>query len=195
MVDRDHADPGADPVGAERDHGHRAIASPDVDRRSVPPLLPARQQPRRTEPRDVVQRRLLDCGRVHGRRGRDLHVLERRLPGLVHPSADRLLPAAQAPAERAPAVQAARVDEVRGAVHRSRLRGHLLLRRPRVRELHVQRGRPQDTAVLLHRLGGAPVLPAVLRVSEAGRGQTACAGGGRWSRAGTPAPIAGASDP
>ncbi len=68
------------------------------------------------EPRDVVQRRLLDRGRVHGRRGRDLHVLERRLPGLVHPGADRLLPAAQAPAERAPAVQAARVDEVRRAL-------------------------------------------------------------------------------
>ena len=64
----------------------------------------------------------------------------------------------------------------------ARVRGHLLLRRPRVRELHVQRGRPQDAAVLLHRLGGAPVLPALLRVSEAGRGQTAGAGGGRWSR-------------
>ena len=41
---------------------------------------------------------VLDRRRVHGRRGRDLHVLERRLPGLVHPGADRLLPAAQAPA-------------------------------------------------------------------------------------------------
>ena len=77
---------------------------------------------------------------------------------------------------------------------RSRLRGHLLLRRPGVRELHVQRGRPHDAAVLLHRLGGAAVLPAVLRVSEAGRGQTAGAGGGDGGR-GSPAPIAGASDP
>ena len=89
------------------------------------------QQARRPEPLDVVQRRLLDRRRVHGRRGRDLHVLERRLPRLVHPGADRLLPAAQAPAERAPAVQAARVDEVRGARDRGRSTDHLLLRRPR----------------------------------------------------------------
>ena len=72
-------------------------------------------------------------------RGRDLHVLERRLPGLVHPGADRLLPVAQAPPERPPAVQVAGVDEVRRPVHRGGVRGHLLLRRPRVRKLHVQR--------------------------------------------------------
>ena len=76
---------------------------------------------------------LLDRRGVHGRRRRDLHVLERRLPGRVHPGAGRLLPAAQAPPERPPAVQAARVDEVRGAVHRRRLRDHLLLRRANVR--------------------------------------------------------------
>ena len=40
--------------------GHRALASPDVDRRAVPALLPARQQARRAEPGDVVQRGLLD---------------------------------------------------------------------------------------------------------------------------------------
>jgi len=35
--DRDHADPGTDPVGAEtRIHGHGSVAAPDVDRRSVP---------------------------------------------------------------------------------------------------------------------------------------------------------------
>ena len=92
---------------------------------------------RRPEPLDVVQRRVLDRRRVHGRRGRDLHVLERRLPRLVHPGADRLLPPAQAPAERAATVQAARVDEVRGARDRGLLPDHLLLRRPHVRELHV----------------------------------------------------------
>ncbi len=173
LADRDHADPRADPLGAERDHRHRALASPDVDRRPVPALLPAGQQARRAEPLDVVQRRLLDRGRVHGRRRRDLHVLERRLPGLVHPGADRLLPAAQAPPERAPAVQAARVDEVRGAGDRRRVRDHLLLRRAGVRDLLVQRRRAQDAALLLHRLGRAALLPAVLRVPQARRGQAA----------------------
>ena len=133
VADRDHADPGLDPVGAERDHRDRSLASPDVDRRAVPALLPARQQARRAEPGDVVQRGLLDRRGVHGRRRRDLHVLERRLPGRVHPGAGRLLPAAKAPSECPAAVQAARVDEVRGAVHRRRLRGHLLLRRADVR--------------------------------------------------------------
>ena len=115
VADRVDADPRADPVGAERDHRHGALAAPDVDRRPVPALLPAHQLARRPRPLDDLQRRLLDRRRVHGRRGRDLHVLERRLPRLVHPGADRLLPAAQAPAERAAAVQAARVDEVRRA--------------------------------------------------------------------------------
>ena len=40
--------------------GHRALAAPDVDRRAVPALLPARQPARRPEPVDVVQRGLLD---------------------------------------------------------------------------------------------------------------------------------------
>ncbi len=53
LADRDHADPGADPLGAERDHRHRALAAPDVDRRPVPEVLPARQQPRRAGPLDV----------------------------------------------------------------------------------------------------------------------------------------------
>ncbi len=100
-----------------------------------PQLLPARQPPWRAQPLDVRSTSACSiAGRVHGRRGRDLHVLERRLPGLVHPGARRLLPAAQAPPERAPAVQAARVDEVRRARDRGRVRDHLLLRRPGVRE-------------------------------------------------------------
>ena len=151
--------------------GHRALAAPDVDRRAVPALLPEGQQARRPEPLDVVQRRLLDRGRVHGRRGRDLHVLERRLPRLVHPGADRLLPAAQAPPERAPAVQAAGVDEVRRARDRRDLRDHLLLRRPRVRKLYVQRRGTQDAPVLLHRDRDAAVLPGVLLVAQVRRGQ------------------------
>ena len=76
----------------------------------------------------------------------------------------------------------------------ARLRDHLLLRRARVRELHVQRGRPQDAAVLLHRLGGAAVLPALLRLPQARRGQAA-APAEAMVAPGTPAPIAGASDP
>ena len=51
VADRDHADPGADPVRAERDHGYRPVAAPDVDRRPVPALLPEGQQARRAEPR------------------------------------------------------------------------------------------------------------------------------------------------
>ena len=101
------------------------------------PALPAHQRARRPEPLDVVQRGVLDRGRVHGRRGRDLHVLERRLPRFVHPRADRLLPAAQAPSECPAAVQAARVDEVRRARDRGHLRDHLLLRRARLRQLLV----------------------------------------------------------
>ena len=116
----------------------------------------------------------LDHRGVHGRRRRDLHVLERRIPGLVHPGPDRLLPAAQAPPERPPSVQAARVDEVRGAGHRRGLRDHLLLRRSHVRGLFLQRSRPDDAALLLHRLGGAALLPGLLLVSQARGGQAAC---------------------
>ena len=93
----------------------------------------------------IVQRRLLDHRRVLRRRGRDLHLLQRRLPGLVHPGADRLLPAAKAPAERAAAVQAARVHEVRRAGPGAAVRGDLLLGRPGVRVLLVHRGGPRKT--------------------------------------------------
>ena len=41
---------------------------------------------------------VLDRARVHGRRGRDLHAVQRRVHGVVHPGAGRLLPAAPEPA-------------------------------------------------------------------------------------------------
>ena len=59
------------------------------------------------------------------------------------------------------------------------VRGHLLLRRAGVCELHLQRRRAQDAPVLLHRLGGAVVLLALLRLSQARRGQAACPRGRR----------------
>ena len=65
---------------------------------------------------------------LRGRCGRDLFVLERRLPVLVPARARRLLPASQVQAERAPAGEFARVLQV----HRTRdgrfLRGDLALR-------------------------------------------------------------------
>jgi hypothetical protein len=138
--DRDHADPGADPVRAQRHHRHGALAAPDVLRRALPQVLLEDKLARRPGPLDGVQRGLRDHRRVHGRGGADLHVLERRLPVLVHPGADRLLlPTSVAP-ERTAAVPAARVDEVRGACARVRVRGHLRVGRPRVRLLYLLTG-------------------------------------------------------
>ena len=152
VADRDHADPRADPLGAQRHHRHSPVAPSDVNGRPVPEVLPAGQPPRCAGPRDGLQRRLLDHRRVLRRRRPDLHVLERRLPRLVRPGARRLLPAAQGPAEREAAVQAAGVDEVPGARARRLLHVHLLLRRDHLRELRMQRRRSQDAPVLLHRL-------------------------------------------
>jgi amino acid transporter len=102
-----------------------------------------------------------------GGAGRDLHVLERRLPRIVHPRPHRLLPAAKAPAKPEAAVQAARVDEVRGAGARRGLLSHLLLRRADVRVVLVLAGRTLDAPVLLHRDRGCARLPAAVLVPQA----------------------------
>src|SRR5207244_7212189 len=139
--------------------------------------LPTPEQARRAGPLDDVQRRRDDRRRLHGRRGRDLHVLERRLPRLVPTRARRLLPAPPRPTESTPTVQAARVDEVRRAGARGVLRGDLLLRRACVRLLLVLARGPQHARLLLYRDRHAALVPAALLVPQEGRGQEARGGG------------------
>src|SRR5581483_3554105 len=173
LAGRADADRRAGALGAERDHGLRPLAAPDVGRRAVPALLPEDQQARRARPGDVLQRGLL-AGRDHGRRrGRDLLVLERRLHVLVHPGADRLLPAAPAQAERAPARAAAGVHEVRRARD-----GGVLLRGLAVRRHLLLEDRPH-ARLLPGGLGCPRRLPAALLVPRDGRGQEGSARVGR----------------
>ena len=84
---RPDADRRARALGAQRDHRHRALPAPDVGRRQLPDVLQQAQPPRRPGPRHGVHRRLLDRRRVHGRRGGDLHLLQRRLPDHHDPGA------------------------------------------------------------------------------------------------------------
>ena len=66
-----------------------------------PRIFAVGQQARRARVLDGLQRRVLDRTHLHRRSGRDLLALERRLHGLVHPGARRLLPAAQVPSRDA----------------------------------------------------------------------------------------------
>ena len=134
---------------------------------AVPAHLLAGQPARRPVVLDGLQRGLQHRRRVLRRRGADLLVLERRLPGLVHPGADRLLPAAAVPARDEPAGSPAGdllVDRPGdgGAVLR-----HLVVRRLRVR---ADRQHPH---LLLHRVGRRAVVPAVLLVPGLCRGPEA----------------------
>ena len=60
--------------------------------------------------------------------------------------------------------------------HRAAVRRHLLLRRPDLRQLRLQRGGHHDASVLLHRMGRAPALPAAVLVPQTRRGQARVAG-------------------
>src|SRR5206468_8776082 len=102
--------------------------------------------------------------RLAGRRGRDLHVLQRGLHRQLPAGPGGLLPAPQVQAERAPAVQAARVHEIRGAGIGPLLRRRLALRRTSL----LQAGERAD--LLLPRLARAALVPAVLLVPDAGGG-------------------------
>ena len=181
LADRLDADHRARALGAERDHRHGPIASPDVGGRQLPEDLLAPEQTRRPGGGHVLHRDVLDRGHVHGRRGADLHVLERRLPDHHDPGAGRLLVHAPAPAEPATADQAAGVHEVRGAGNGRVLPVHLHLRRSDLCFVHVLAGRQVDPAVLLPGVRGARAVPTPVYVAEEGRGQarsrTAAAGG------------------